>query len=95
MKFSETSGGTEIAAAPTRDCAGAVVEKHCVRWGRENAGVRNVGKAPCLNEVRENCLKQLWGMEDDMATVVVLAVDTLCRRISECRVDFACLPDAD
>ena len=55
--------------------------------------MRNVGKAPCLKEVRENCLKQLWDMEDDMATVVAVAVDSKRRRISECRVDFACLPD--
>lgn len=30
-----------------------------------------------------------------MAMVVVVAVDSKRRRISECRVDFACLPDGD
>lgn len=29
-----------------------------------------------------------------MATVVAVAVDSKRRRISECRVDFVCLPDA-
>ena len=30
-RFNDTSGGTEMAAPPTRDCIGEVVEKHCAR----------------------------------------------------------------
>jgi hypothetical protein len=65
-KFSETSGGTDTADRPTRDWAGDEVEKHCGRWGWEKAGVKKAGKALCLREVREKCLKQVWGMAHDM-----------------------------
>lgn len=33
MKLSETSGGIDIEAPPTRDCAEDVVEKHCALRG--------------------------------------------------------------
>lgn len=49
-----------------------MVEKHCLRRDREAAGEVNVGKDPCLRVFRESCLKQLWGMEQDMAAVVAV-----------------------
>lgn len=38
MNFSETSGGTETGAPPTRDWTRGVVEKHCVGWERSKEG---------------------------------------------------------
>lgn len=49
-----------------------MVEKHCARRDREAAGEVSVGKDPCLRVFRESCLKQLWGMEQDMAAVVAV-----------------------
>lgn len=65
--MSETSGGTDMAALPTRDCEGEVVEKHCGRWEWKREGVKRVCRPFARNGVREKCLKQAWGMEEDMA----------------------------
>jgi hypothetical protein len=69
----ETSGGTEIAAPPTRDCVGEVVENDCVR---EKAGARKIGKEPCLRGLRDSCLKQLCVMEQDMVVIEVCCLKT-------------------
>lgn len=64
MSLNDTSGGMESAAPPTRDCAGDVVEKHCVRG--EKAGARKMGREPRWKGSRRSWRAQRWGMEHDM-----------------------------
>jgi hypothetical protein len=71
--LNDTSGGMEIAAPPIRDCAGVVVEKHCVRG--ENAGARKMGKEPRWKGSRRSWRAQRWGMENDMV------IARLCRTL--------------
>jgi hypothetical protein len=70
IKFRDTSGGIDIGAPPTRDCAGDVVEKHCARSGCERAGTRNEGTALFRRGSRISCLKQLRDSAHDMADYV-------------------------
>lgn len=55
-----------MAALPTRDCEGEVEEKHCGRWELKREGVKRVCRPLARNGAREKCLKQAWGMEEDM-----------------------------
>lgn len=66
MNFSETSGGIDIGAPPTRDCAGEVVEKHCAHRGCENAGTRKAGSDVFRTGSRRSCLKQLRDTAQDI-----------------------------
>ena len=68
--LNDTSGGMESAAPPIRDCAGDVVEKHCVRG--ENAGARKMGREPRWKGSRRSWRAQRWGMEHDMVTCACL-----------------------
>lgn len=68
-RVNDTSGGTEMAAPPTRDCAGLVVEKHCTRAG-ENAGVRKRGNELRWKCSRMSCRAQRWGRNDMMFGVL-------------------------
>ena len=67
MSLNDTSGGIEIGAPPTRDCAGDVVEKHCVRDG-EKAGARKMGSEPRWKDSLKSWRAQRWG-NDMMARV--------------------------
>lgn len=69
IKFRDTSGGIDIGAPPTRDCAGDVVEKRA-RSGCEKAGTRNEGTALFRRGSRISCLKQLRDTAHDMAAYV-------------------------
>lgn len=60
--LNDTSGGMEIAAPPTRDCAGDVVEKA----RGENAGARKMGNELRWEASRSSCRAQRWGIEADM-----------------------------
>lgn len=65
MRLNDTSGGMEMAAPPTRDRAGEVVEKHCARSG-EKVDVRNRGTESRLKDSRRSCRAQRWDKCDMM-----------------------------
>lgn len=60
-----------MGAPPIRDCAGDVVEKHCVRDG-EKAGARKMGSEPRWKDSLKSWRAQRWG-NDMMARVWLLA----------------------
>lgn len=82
-----TSGGMVIAAPPTRDCAGDVVEKHFVR-GVENAGARKIGSELRWRGSRRSWRAQRWGNDMMGAFLVVccFADFGFCRRYGSVHV---------
>ena len=75
MNFRETSGGMAIAAAPTRDWVGEVVEKDWVRGSCEKAGARKIGKEPWRRGPRVSCRRQLCVRNPDMAYGIELHLE--------------------
>lgn len=70
MNFRETSGGIDTAAPPIRDRVEDVVEKHCARGGRENAGARKTGTEFGFDDVRTSCRQQLVDSGHDMVVLL-------------------------
>lgn len=68
--MNDTSGGIVMGAPPIRDCAGDVVEKHCVRDG-EKAGARKMGSEPRWKDSLKSWRAQRW--DNDMMARVWLA----------------------
>lgn len=75
-KLNDTSEGIEMGAAPTRDRAAEVVEKHCARGG-EKAGVRKRGNERRWKGSRRTCRAQRWGRHDMVASVFDRSADLM------------------